>query len=178
MTCQACKQNDATVHWTKVVNDKKTELHLCSACAQESGLQAPMQEIPEILGNLIANILGELPTKAAKNKKRARRQERKCRSCGSTYSMLEKKGLLGCAQCYETFGTELKILLRRVHGNHQHKGKQPASFGAVSSKATMERLRQELQEAIVQEKYERAAELRNLIRASETGLKSQPDQGQ
>ena len=170
MLCQACQQNSATVHWTKVVNDKKTELHLCPACAQQSGLQPSIKDIPEMLGNFIAGLLGEEAGAPAKARQKKRQSGRKCPGCGSTYAVLEKKGLLGCAQCYETFAAELKILLRRVHGNCQHKGRQPASYGAVSSKTTMERLRRELQEAILHEKFERAAELRNLIRASETGL--------
>jgi protein arginine kinase activator len=175
MLCQACQKNSATVHWTKVINNKKTELHLCSECAQESGLQPSIKEIPEMLGSFIASILAEAPEASSKAKKRPRRQERKCPACGVTYAMLEKKGLLGCAQCYETFADELKILLRRVHGNSLHKGRQPRSYGVVSSKATVEKLRRELQEAIVHEKFERAAELRNLIRASELGLKPKSD---
>lgn len=175
MLCQACQENSATVHWTKVVNDKKTELHLCSACAQESGLQPSVKEIPEMLGSFIAGILGDTSKAPAKDKKKKRGQERKCPGCGSTYTILEKKGLLGCAQCYEIFSAELKILLRRVHGNYLHKGRQPVSYGVLSSKATVERLRRELQEAVLHEKFERAAELRNLIRASETGSKSKLD---
>lgn len=174
MLCQACQQKTATVHWTKVVENKKTELHLCSACAQESGLQSPVQEIPAILSNLLANVLGEAaPTEAGKSKKKPQR-ERKCPHCGSTYAMLEKRGLLGCAECYEVFSTELKILLRRVHGNYIHKGRQPAIHAALNPQATMEKLRRELQEAILHEKFERAAELRNLIRASELGSKPKP----
>ncbi|MGH7492288.1 MAG: UvrB/UvrC motif-containing protein [bacterium] len=177
MLCEACQKNGATVHWTKVVNDKKTELHLCTACAQESGLQPSIKDIPEMLGSFIAGILAESQEASApKARKKTRRQQRKCPECGSTYALLEKKGLLGCARCYDTFADELKILLRRVHGNYLHKGRQPRAYGAVSSKATVEKLRRELQEAIMHEKFERAAELRNLIRASEVGLKPKSDQ--
>ena len=37
MLCQECKKNPATVHVTKIVNNIKTELHLCQSCAGERG---------------------------------------------------------------------------------------------------------------------------------------------
>ena len=35
MKCDHCKENEATVHMTNIVNNKKTEQHLCSTCASE-----------------------------------------------------------------------------------------------------------------------------------------------
>jgi len=34
MICQECQQETATVHITKIINGRKTELHLCHRCAQ------------------------------------------------------------------------------------------------------------------------------------------------
>ena len=32
MICQECKQRQATAHFTKIINNHKTELHLCEEC--------------------------------------------------------------------------------------------------------------------------------------------------
>lgn len=37
MLCDNCKKNEATVHMTRVVNGKKSERHLCNACAKQQG---------------------------------------------------------------------------------------------------------------------------------------------
>ena len=37
MICEVCRKNAATVHVTKVVNNVRTELHLCQQCARERG---------------------------------------------------------------------------------------------------------------------------------------------
>ena len=37
MLCDECKIRPATVHFTKVVNQHKTEAHLCQECARKLG---------------------------------------------------------------------------------------------------------------------------------------------
>ena len=39
MLCELCKQSQATVHLTEIVNDQMTELHLCESCANQKGAQ-------------------------------------------------------------------------------------------------------------------------------------------
>jgi protein arginine kinase activator len=45
-----------------------------------------------------------------------------------TYQEFAEKGFLGCQECYHTFADKLNPLLKRIHGNTQHSGKQPDSF--------------------------------------------------
>ena len=35
MKCDHCHTNEATVHMTNIVNNQKTEQHLCSSCANK-----------------------------------------------------------------------------------------------------------------------------------------------
>ena len=37
MICQECNQRPAALHFTKIINGEKTEVHLCEKCAQEKG---------------------------------------------------------------------------------------------------------------------------------------------
>ncbi|MGB4132260.1 MAG: hypothetical protein WBK45_10055, partial [Tepidanaerobacteraceae bacterium] len=38
MLCEECHMRPATVHITKIVNNEKTEMHLCEECAKEKHL--------------------------------------------------------------------------------------------------------------------------------------------
>ena len=38
MKCDICKEREATVHLTEVINDRVTKLHLCEECAREKGV--------------------------------------------------------------------------------------------------------------------------------------------
>ena len=37
MYCENCHERPANVHFTKIVNGKKMEMHLCEYCAQKTG---------------------------------------------------------------------------------------------------------------------------------------------
>ena len=39
MVCELCKQAQATVHLTEIINEQMTELHLCETCANQKGAQ-------------------------------------------------------------------------------------------------------------------------------------------
>lgn len=41
MICQECQVQQATLHFTKIVNGKKTEMHVCEQCAREKGESIP-----------------------------------------------------------------------------------------------------------------------------------------
>ena len=44
MLCDHCKHNEATMHMTSIVNNQKTEQHLCADCAnklQKAGKFSP-----------------------------------------------------------------------------------------------------------------------------------------
>jgi len=41
MVCQLCKQKEATVHLTQIVEDEMKKLDLCEACAKQKGVTDP-----------------------------------------------------------------------------------------------------------------------------------------
>ena len=116
-----------------------------------------------------------------------------CPRCGMTYERFRKHGRFGCSDCYAAFSSELERLFKRIHGSRRHAGKAPPEHGvpgveqepgeqvpgadpsemapqpagavkatAVSGSAVDE-LRHELERAVTDEDYERAAELRDRI---------------
>ena len=82
-------------------------------------------------------------------------------------SDFRESGRLGCADCYRTFETALRDLLRRLHGSSRHLGERYAPPGAAAAEslpATVTQLRTQLRLAVETENFELAAELRDQLR--------------
>jgi protein arginine kinase activator len=155
--CEICKQQPATVHLTEISDNQKREAHLCAFCAQKKGVHVQSDfSINEILGELV-----EAPV--------ARRVKGgavpKCPECGMTFAEFRSVGRLGCPNDYEVFREALEAFIEKVHGSAQHCGKSP-DVGKEGRQRQKElfRLRKELSEAVEQEAYEQAAQLRDQIR--------------
>ncbi|MGB9791555.1 MAG: UvrB/UvrC motif-containing protein [Thermacetogeniaceae bacterium] len=168
MFCEECGKRPATVHFTQIINNKKTELHLCEECARRH------QEIPFSFNfepnfsihKFLAGLMdGALPVQMPVV------EVPRCPNCGLTYTQFGQIGRFGCSECYKAFGKGLEPLIRRIQGNDRHTGKVPRRAGGkLSCLREIERLRAELQEAVRQEAYEKAAELRDRIRQLEKEL--------
>ncbi len=87
-----------------------------------------------------------------------------CPACGYTLADFEQTGIFGCDVCYSTFGEDISILLRRIHGSSQHIGSRPKSKRVILPESDLEKLRHDLSQAIQQEQFETAAKLRDMIR--------------
>ena len=160
MLCEACKQAQATVHLTEIVNEQMTELHLCESCANQKGAQ-----VESHFG--LSDLLSELAD-FGKPQEAEETPVKTCPSCGMTYEDFRKVGRLGCAQCYTTFKRSLGSLLKRIHGSPIHLGKSPARLvRPTASKAELSELRRKLGRAIEKEEFEEAAALRDQIRRLE-----------
>ncbi len=164
MICQICNKNQATVHLTEIQDNRTSELHVCMACAQQKGL-APQPDPKKFsVGELGAKVYDSMAT--GEEEKIGPVQ---CPHCGMPYSAFKDTGRLGCAECYTTFQARLRRILRSYHGSTRHSGKHPSAGGeALARTRAMQRLQDDLQRAIDREEFERAAELRDQIRALET----------
>ena len=160
MLCELCKQAQATVHLTEIINDQMSELHLCEACANQKGAQVESHfGLADLLSGLADFSKTQEPEEAA---------SKACASCGMTYDDFRKVGRLGCAQCYQTFKRSLGSLLKRIHGSPIHLGKSPARLiKPAKAKSELAELRRKLGRAIEKEEFEEAARLRDLIRRME-----------
>ncbi|MCG3121456.1 MAG: Protein-arginine kinase activator protein [bacterium] len=166
MLCQICKKRPAAISYTQIINSKKTQLSVCIKCAEEKGITNPLAGLPEVFSKIVANILGEeLAAGAGEITKKT--SSRRCPKCNTSLDKFEKTGLLGCDECYQTFEKELSALLRRIHGSSKHIGSRPRPRRVVSTDRDLVKWRAELEQAITKEKFERAAELRDLIRDAE-----------
>ena len=155
MFCDVCKLNQATVFLTQIVDGKMQKINLCKICSKEKGIDDPLSFglADQFLG------LGE----AMEIEKGG--PSPKCPACGFCQADFKKTGRLGCATCYETFAEGLDSLLKAMHKGTAHVGKVPARLErALRFNAQMKTLQGELDQAIADENYENAAEIRDRIK--------------
>ena len=155
MKCHHCDKQ-ATVHLTQILNGQMHKMDLCESCAQAKGVTNPENLS---IGNLMdkSNFDSEAPTNSMT-----------CESCGTSHQDFKKGGRLGCEACYHVFRPILDPLLDGMHAGIKHLGKIPAgSKSRIKYERDLEEIKLDLQVAIEEEDFERAAKLRDQLRILE-----------
>lgn len=160
--CSRCGAEESVVALTHLEGDLPTKVHLCARCAAEKGIQTPAAAAEHPLSGLLATLgSGVGPPQAPLV------PETPCPGCGGTLQDFRESGRLGCGQCYATFGEPLRELLRRLHGSAHHTGRgyhAPGTEATVPSPQQITELRHRLRQAIEDEQFEKAAELRDRLK--------------
>ncbi len=160
MKCQKCGKNEANNHFTRVINGKKEELHLCSSCAKEEfPTFSPFGNEIIDAGSFLSGLFGGAPTGIKASNAEV------CPSCGITFAEICEKGKIGCADCYNAFRPSLLRSVKQIHGTTAHTGKIPQRAGSEISKSRrIEKLETELSNAVMKQEFEQAAKLRDEIK--------------
>jgi len=159
MFCDVCKSKDATVFLTQIVEGKMQKVNLCEACSKEKGVNDPT-------GFALADLLLGLGAaqEIEKNPLGIR-----CPVCGFSQNDFKKTGRLGCSACYDAFSEGLTGMLKNMHRGLIHTGKIPSRLALTLIKdRELASLQQGLEKAILEEKFEEAANLRDKIRSLES----------
>jgi len=159
-----CKENQANIVFTKIVNNEKVVLHICSECAQKKGLTIEIgpTEVSAV------DKFGIKPALNADQRREADIPDMVCDNCGLSFAEFNKTGFAGCDNCYDSFGRFIVNILKQIHGSAVHHGKVPLNIaGELELKKHLRTLRQRLKRCIEAEDYERAAELRDKIASLE-----------
>ncbi len=156
--CDQCGQ-PASVHLCHPSAGKEPlELHLCSSCAEKKQIIVGKElQLNAIVQLMISKHLGEGSENLALLI---------CPACGLKYTEFRTQGRLGCPHDYEAFRLGLVPLLERIHRKTVHIGKRPKRLPKATVAEILD-LRRQLREAVDQEAYERAAQLRDLIKQKE-----------
>jgi protein arginine kinase activator len=166
MVCDICKENEAKVHLTQIVEGKMQKVDLCEGCAKEKGVSDPT-------GFSLADLLLGLGAAEELKPTTESGSALRCPACGFTQVDFKKTGRLGCPECYRVFESGLNSLMKAMHKGELHIGKVPGK--AVRSQelsGKLKSLETLLKKAVEEEKYEEAATLRDQIRGLETQLKT------
>lgn len=167
MLCDKCKKNQATTYYKTNLNGQITEMHLCTKCAQQSGIFQDMNPFGLMnsgfgaIDSMLSGLMGFENTKGIGN-------TLVCPVCHSTLDDISRTGKVGCAACYDTFENALMPYIRKIHGNAAHTGRIP-SHCAASPKRRIKELERELATAVAAQEYERAAEIRDELKALKEG---------
>lgn len=182
MLCENCNENEATVHYTEIINGVKNEHHLCGDCAAKLGLtdymSVPSSEFSfvKLLTGLLASsgLIGEEVDNPMLHVK--------CPQCGMNFQEFTQVGKFGCAECYDVFGPLIEDNMKKLQGSVEHKGKKyrteetkqetvPSEIPGRKEDEAAGKLEQiamlnaKLHEAIALENYEDAAKYRDEIKA-------------
>jgi protein arginine kinase activator len=160
--CKQCGIRPSKIHYAEIINNRTVTTDLCLECAESRGID--VQKPGNYgLGDLVAGLIDTGAQTQAE-----RMGKVKCPACEFVYSEFKRSGRFGCPECYIAFETQLIPLLRQVHGSTQHEGKTPKRVGpkAVIRKELMD-LKEQLSRAILEERYEDAARIRDRIRTLE-----------
>ena len=168
--CMRCNKNYATVKLTKIVGGKVKEINLCKECASEvSPYQKKLTESQANLADILQKLISGSATVKGEEAEPAPREETvkaTCSRCRTTFEQYRSSLFLGCTECYEAFEKHLIPELRRLHGSVQHTGKIPYHQRERFERQKMiNKIQRELEKSIEDEQFERAAELRDKIRA-------------
>ena len=155
MNCDVCKQNQATVFLTQIVDGKMQKVNLCESCSKEKGVTDPT-------GFALADLLLGLGAAQAMEGGSA---VQKCPVCGFSQQDFKKTGRLGCASCYETFAEGLQGLLKGMHKGTAHIGKVPVRLRRnIEREQELKNLQRDLRRAVAEENYESAAKIRDQLK--------------
>jgi protein arginine kinase activator len=112
MKCDVC-ENEASVFLTQIINGQMTTVNLCETCSKAKGVT---EETGFGLAEAFLTPSQRVDTDT---------MEVVCNACGFTASQLKKISRMGCPECYSAFSEGLDGLLRNMHKGTRHIGKRP-----------------------------------------------------
>ncbi len=184
MLCDNCKENEATVKYTEIINGDKKEMHLCEECSHKLGIDNISFNMPINFQSFFGGLLddyGEEEFMPLLNTVK----ELKCDNCNLTYDEFVNQGKFGCEECYDTFSNKIDSLLKRLHGSSKYVGRKALNSNSKniernnkveekkkSKETKLEKLQNDLKKAIEEERYEDAAKIRDEIKNTQGGNKN------
>ncbi len=170
MNCERCGVRAATVRYTEYAEGPAKEQNICAECASALGFgerppAAETRDRPKTASDAPSEIAA-VPVGASI------RPDGRCSVCGLTGAEFAEQSLFGCPHCYEEFDDDLDALLKRLHGATTHRGRLPQRPEPAPPDESA--LRKELDDALARHDFERAARLRDRLRATERGSHVRP----
>lgn len=170
MKCSHCHENDANTHVKRIINGKKEEMYLCEKCAKELGVMDDFDFEPFTMDSFFGNLLG-----AGVSALNSLAGVDRCSHCGSSFNDIINSGKVGCANCYSHFEDKLEPSIEKIHGRTKHVGKfvtyteegdgkkQETKVEPQPQKSKLQLLKDELTEAVKEQRFEDAAVIRDKI---------------
>ncbi len=174
MLCDICGERLATLHFTQIINGQKNESHICEVCAAKNNSELDLDYSDFSFNNLLSGLLNFEQIEG--NSFNAESNVERCLTCGLTFSQFKNTGKFGCSDCYKYFEPKLDSIFRRVHGNSRHNGKIPIRSGEnLQFRNEINKLKEDLKQKIILEKFEEAAKIRDKLKELEQKISKDGD---
>ncbi len=176
MLCDNCGKREANVRYSENINGRKKELHLCEECSQKLGIGNMDLNMPIDFSSFFGGLLEDFGTTDFMplfNEVKAL----KCENCGYTFEDIVNTGRLGCGNCYSVFEERLDPIIKKIQGSNTHIGRSGKIIDNKIGKkfdenkdetkediSKLDKLQNELKQAIKDERYEDAAKIRDEIK--------------
>ena len=158
--CDGCGKGPGSIRVYQTKGADFVELWLCPSCARSLGVEEEAPAFAPTIGELLGSLVADSAS-------------RTCPECGTRFRTIRQSGKVGCAECYRVFHTPIEQLLEQKGLTETHQGRYPSRLDSYKRLLVdRESLRNELTTAVVEEDYERAAILRDQMRA----LEEQPEE--
>ncbi len=167
MMCEVCGLREADHLLVEVVGGEKREKRVCQTCAFRLAVAVPEEKPLEMVS------YPSSPEGEVREPRPPERMDLVCPRCGRSYLDVKKTFLFGCAECYFAFVENVPRLIEKFHGASHLRYQGTPYTHDPQRRALMEertRLLTELEQAVAEEQFEKAAILRDRIRRIEKEL--------
>lgn len=191
MLCDNCGKREANVRYQENINGQIRELNLCEECSRKLGIGQMDFSMPIDLSSFLGGFLDDFMEPEFMPMLNQIKTIR-CDTCGSTFDDILNTGTLGCKDCYDTFQDKLDPIIKKIQGSNRHVGRLAKEIDSKidsknktqvkgnekqknneedkeqnEAKGKIEKLQQDLKQAIKEERYEDAAKIRDEIKKLE-----------
>lgn len=173
MLCQKCNNKTASVFISSIINGQEKRLYLCNDCAKDYTLFNFRFKDPFSIKDIMDKFKTNEDTFIDKDENllamdKEIEEDIKCPNCYSTYNEYRETGKLGCSRCYEVFEKQLKPIIKNMYSYEEYIGKSPKKDNThIYISKEIRILREDLNRAVEQEEYEKAADIRDKIKELE-----------
>lgn len=182
MKCENCGKNEANVKYTQIINGEKKQMFLCEECSEKLGINDIQFNMPINFTSFLTDFFDDMNEMAMMPSLGGIQNELKCSKCGLTWDDFLHTGRFGCSNCYDDFELKVDPILRSLQGATSHIGRlgdvkagnnvKQNLDDKIEEKETqtltkLEQLKEDLKQAIKEEKYEEAAKIRDEIKKIE-----------
>lgn len=183
MKCENCGNHEANVKYTQIINGDKKQMFLCEECSQKLGIGNMSFNMPIDFSSFLGDFFDDMH-ETSFIPSLSGQIELKCKQCGLDFDEFLHTGKFGCSNCYDEFESMIDPILKNIHGSNRHigrlgnviEGNNVSNDDKVSSsmdkkqseqESKIDKLKADLKQAIKEEKYEDAANLRDEIKKLE-----------
>jgi len=155
MQCDKCGKI-SVYRSTLIVNGVSQTTNLCRDCAIKEGVFST--SAADIFEDMFSPFIGFMPFEHI--------EDLNCPVCKTTLREFKTTGKLGCSNCYNTFDEEIQKIIKKIAPNSTHK-QEALSAPKTTKIDKISKLKQDLEQAVKEERYEDAGRIKKQIQKLE-----------